>query len=134
MRPFNDFETRNLKFLVDRQVECATIQVTETGLKKSILDATAPVRAYLKDNGIHDYENQPQGELGKRYVETYILTDTSQIHTRTSLYRPITKKGDPRMWVNKVRGVEFVRPDDIFAIIADQGILYVVNLLVELIR
>ena len=128
MRPFNDFETRNLKFLVDRQVECATIQVTETGLKKSILDATAPVRAYLKDNGIHDYENQPQGELGKRYVETYILTDTSQIHTRTSLYRPITKKGDPRMWVNKVRGVEFVRPDDIFAIIADQGILYVVNL------
>lgn len=128
MRPFNDFETRNLKFLVDQQVECSTIQVTETGLKKSILDATAPVRVYLKDNGIHDYENQPQGELGKRLVETYILTETSQILTRTSLYRPMTKKGDPRMWVNKVRGVEFLRPNDIFALIAEKGLLYVVNL------
>lgn len=48
MRPYNSFETKNVKFLVDKQIEFATIQITETGLKKSILDATAPVRAYLR--------------------------------------------------------------------------------------
>ncbi len=56
MRPYNTFETKNVKFLVDKQVEFATIQITETGLKKGILDATAPVRAFLKEKGLHDYE------------------------------------------------------------------------------
>ncbi len=128
MRPYNSFEAKNVKFLVDNQIQFATIQITETGLKKSILDATAPVRAYFKENGIHDYEVQPQGELGKRLIETYILTETSQYPTKISLYRPITKKGDPRLWVNKVRGVEFLRANDIFAIIAYERILYTVNL------
>lgn len=128
MRKYNEFEKKNVRFLVDKQIQFATIQVTETGLRKSILDATAPVRAYFKESGIHDYENQPQGELGKRYIETYIVTETGKHRTKTSLYRPITKKGDPRMWVNKIRGVEFLRADDIFAIIAFNGILYVINL------
>lgn len=128
MRPYNDFETRNVKFLVDNQVQFASIQITETGLKKSILDATAPVRAYFKENGIHDYELQPQGELGKRLIDTYILTETNKYLTKTSLYRPLTKKGDPRLWVNKVRGVEFLRADDIFAVIAYKGFLYTINL------
>ncbi len=128
MRPYNEFEAKNVKFLVDNQVSFATIQITETGLKKSILDATAPVRAYLKENGIHDYEQQPQGELGKRLINTLILTSTEEHFTKTSLYRPITKKGDPRMWVNKVRGVDFLHADDIFAIIAYGGLLYTVNL------
>lgn len=128
MRPYNSFEARNVKFLVDEQIQFATIQITETGLKKSILDATAPVRAYFKENGIHDYETQPQGELGKRLIDTYILDETNQYPTKTSLYRPITKKGDPRMWVNKVRDVEFLQADDIFAIIANKGIFYTINL------
>ncbi len=128
MRPYNAFEAENVRFLVDKQVQFATIQVTETGLKKSILDATAPVRAYFKENGIHDYETQPQGELGKRLIDTYILTSSDQYLTKTSLYRPITKKRDPRLWVNKVRGVDFLHADDIFAIIAYRDLLYTVNL------
>lgn len=128
MRSFNAFETRNIKFLVDKQVDHATIQITETGLKKSILDATAPVRAYFLEHKIHDYSKQLQGELGKRLLDTYILDEAAQYLTKTSLYRPLTKKGDPRMWINKVRGVEFLRANDIFAIIAHKGLLYIVNL------
>ncbi len=128
MRPFNDFETKNVKLLVDKQVDYATVQITETGLNKSILDATAPVRTYFTEHGIHDYDNQPQGELGKRLIDTYILDETSQYLTKTSLYRPLTKKGDPRMWVNKVRGVEFLRANDIFVIIAHKGLLFVINI------
>lgn len=128
MRPFNDFETRNVRLLVNKQIDYATIQITETGLKKSILDATAPVRAYFLEHGVHDYDNQPQGELGKRFIDTYILDEASKYFTKTSLYRPLTKKGDSRMWVNKVRGLEFLRANDIFAIITHKGLLYVVNL------
>ncbi len=128
MRPYNALETKNVKFLVDKQVEFTTIQITETGLKKSILDATASVRAYFKEKNVHDYETQLQGPEHKRIINTYILTEDAQYLTKTSLYRPVTKKGDPRLWVNKVRDVEFLRANDIFAIIAHRGILFAVNL------
>lgn len=128
MRPYNAFETGNVKFLVDKQVEFTTIQITETGLKKSILDATSPVRTYLKEKNVHDYETQLQGPEHKRLIDTYILTEDSRYFTKTSLYRPVTKKGDPRLWVNKVRDVEFLRANDIFAIIAYKEFLYAVNL------
>ena len=128
MRPYNAIETRNVKFLVDKQVEFTTIQITETGLKKSILDATSPVRAYLKEKKIHDYGIQPQGPEHKHVIDTYILTETALHLTKTSLYRPVTKKGDPRLWVNKVRDVEFLHANDIFALIAYKNILYALNL------
>lgn len=128
MRPYNALETKNVKFLVDKQVEFTTIQITETGLRKSILDATAPVRTYLKEKNVHDYEIQCQGPEHKHIIDTCILTEDAQYLTKTSLYRPVTKKGDPRLWVNKVRDVEFLRANDIFAIIAHRCILYTVNL------
>ena len=128
MRPYNAFETQNVKFLVDKQIEFATIQITQTGLKKSILDATAPVRAYFKEKNVHDYDLQLQGPEHKRIVDTYIMTETARFLTKTSLYRPVTKKGDPRLWVNKIRDVEFLRANDIFAIIAHKNIFFTVNL------
>lgn len=128
MRPYNALETKNVKFLVDKQVDFTTIQITETGLKKSILDATAPVRAFFKEKNVHDYEAQLQGPEHKRIIDTFILTETAQYRTKTSLYRPVTKTGDPRLWVNKVRDVEFLRANDIFALIAHSGTLYAVNL------
>ena len=128
MRTYNIFETNNVKFLVNKQIEFSTIQITETGLKKSILDATAPVRAYLKEKNVHDYDSQLQGQEYKHVIDTYILTEATRFFTKTSLYRPVTKKGDPRLWVNKVRDVEFLKANDIFALIAHRNILFVVNL------
>ena len=128
MRPYNAFEAKNVKFLVDRQIEFATIQITETGLNKSILDATAPVRAYLKEKNIHDYDLQLQGPEHKRVIDTFIMTEATRYPTKTSLYRPVTKKGDPRLWVNKIRDVEFLRANDIFALIAHNNILFAINL------
>lgn len=128
MRPYNAFETKNVKFLVDKQIEFVTIQITETGLNKSILDATAPVRAYFKEKNVHDYDLQLQGPEHKRVIDTYIMTETTQFHTKTSLYRPITKKGDPRLWINKVRDLEFLRANDIFTFIAHKNILFTINL------
>lgn len=128
MRPFNAFEDSNAKFLVSKQVDFATIEATETGLKKSILDATAPVRAFLKEKGVHNYMEQQQGPAHKKLVRTYIVDECAEYPTFSSLYRPVTKKGDPRIWINKVRGVSFLQPNDIFAIIVNEQVLYVVNL------
>lgn len=128
MRRYNVLEAKNVKFLVDSQIEFATIQATETGLRKNILDATAPVRAYLKKYDVHDYNSQLQGPDHKRMVDTCILTATAKYITKTSLYRPVTKKGDPRLWINKVRGLDFLMPDDIFIIIAHRDLLYAVNI------
>ena len=128
MRPYSDFESANVRFLVDKQVDFVTLQITETGLKKSILDATAPVRAYFVEKAIHDYNLQLQGPEHKRLIDTFIFTESAAYETKTSLYRPVTKKGDPRLWINKVKNYDFLRADDIFALIAHDGILHAVNL------
>lgn len=124
MRQFNDFESCNVRFLVNKRIEFATIQITETGYGKGILDATAPVRAYFKEKGVHDYELQAQGD--KVLKPTAILTETGIFNTSCSLYRPKTKKGDPRMWVYGSK--DLILPDNIFCIIAHDGLLYIINL------
>ena len=126
MREYNNFEVRNVRFLVNKQIAYATIQITQTGYIKGILDATAPVRAYLLEKGVHDFTNQPKGPEHKRLVNSYILTDSEIKQTQTSLYRPVTKDGDPRMWVYKLK--DYVEPDDIFAVIIYEGSFFIVNL------
>lgn len=126
MRPYNDFENKNIKFLVNNQVDFTTIQITETGLKKSTLDATEPVRVYFAENNLHDYSTQPQGQEHKILIPTRIFTDSDIIETQTSLYRPNTKHGDPRLWIYRFQ--QYVSTNDIFALIVFDRILYVVNI------
>ena len=58
MRSFTPFEKRNMEYLVNHNVKFTQVQITATGLKKSILDATTPMRTYFKENNVHDYELQ----------------------------------------------------------------------------
>lgn len=54
MRAFNKFELNNLAYLTSQSIEYTLVQITATGYKKSILDATEPMRQYFKDRGMHD--------------------------------------------------------------------------------
>lgn len=99
MRPFNEFEQNNLKFLVNHNVKFTQVEVTSTGLKKYILDSTVPMRTYFLENNIHNYEEQEQGQEYKVTRRAIILTDTEKKETNVKFYRPNTKKGDPRMWI-----------------------------------
>jgi len=38
---------------------------TETGMQKSIMDATAGLREYFQETGFHDYDTQAQGPDAK---------------------------------------------------------------------
>ena len=99
MRPFNLFEQKNLKFLVNHNIKFTQVEITPTGLRKSILDSTAPMRAYFLENGIHNYEEQSQGPENKVFIKAAVLTEGNQFDTKVSFYRPNTKMGDPRMWI-----------------------------------
>ena len=125
MRAFTPLELKNQQYLVNLGISFTQVQITETGLQKSILDATAPMRAYFKENSVHDYELQLQGPENKFLVPTHILSFQSVLDTQTSLYRPVTKKGDPRLWIYKLQA--FTQPDDIHILIAHGGELFVIN-------
>lgn len=116
-----------MEYLVNHNVKFTQVQITATGLKKSILDATTPMRTYLKENNVHNYELQSKGQEHKVTIPTHILTSFGIITTQTSFYRPETKDGDPRLWIYRLK--ETTEADDIHVIIAmNPSDLYVINI------
>lgn len=126
MRKLTSTEQNKIKLLTKNQVSLTLIEPTETGLKKSIMDATGSVRNYLKDENIHDYESQKQGPDSKIMIPTIIHTGFKTIKSKASLYRPITKSGDPRIWFYSLTKV--ADPNDIIAITHYEEKLQVFNL------
>lgn len=114
MRKLNDVEQNKIKILTKNQVSLTLIEPTETGLKKSIMDATGSVRSFLKSKNIHDYDLQNQGPGYKVLIPTVIHTGFKTIKSKASLYRPITKSGDPRIWFYSL--TQIADPNDIIAI------------------
>lgn len=123
MRQFNEFEINNFSFLANLGIRYTTFQTYWTSLDKYYFDAIAPIRAFLLEEGIHDYSAQEQGP--KEYKDGYLLTDTLMIPAKASLYRPKTKKGDPRLWFSKLNN--YTDADDIFAMFHIDGTLYIIN-------
>lgn len=126
MRSFTAFEQENLKFLVNHNVKFTQVEITPTGLGKGILDSTAPMRAYFIEEGVHNYEEQLQGQEHKVMRDAVILTETNQLITQVSFYRPITKKGDPRMWIYKLSS--YTRGNDIHVLFYFERKLYSINI------
>lgn len=125
----SDFDiTEAIRFFNVHSVEAAYLVPTAVGLGKSIMDATSPLRLYLKEKQIHNYEGQTQGPEGKKTVETFFVTETNLIPTRASLYRPQAKgkEGDPRIWFSKLPS--YASPNNLLGVIAFNNALYVVNL------
>lgn len=114
MRKLTESEQNKIKLLTKNQVSLTLIEPTETGLKKSIMDATGSVRNFLKSENIHDYELQSQGPNYKILIPTIIHTGFETIKSQASLYRPVTKNGDPRIWFYKM--IKIAEANDIIAI------------------
>jgi hypothetical protein len=105
-------------------IEAAFFVPTKTGLAKSIIDAHFTLREYLRINEIHDYEQQDQGD--KVYLECHLIKCSSAHESRISLYRPNTKKGDPRFWISKLG--EICTDSDLIALYVRNGSIYIINL------
>jgi hypothetical protein len=114
VRKLTDIEQKKIKLLTKNQVSLTLIEPTETGLKKSIMDATGSVRSFLKSENIHDYDQQLQGPNYKVLIPTIIHTGFKTIKSQASLYRPVTKSGDPRIWFYNM--TKIAEANDIIAI------------------
>ena len=70
-----------LPLFSELNLDMSFLYITETGYTKGIIDATIPVRNFLRKNNLHDYETQDQGqkengvELG---LELFSLTQMGQ--------------------------------------------------------
>lgn len=107
MNPYflpNDTEQKMIKIIQNYcRNEFTLIRMTPTMLKKSIIDASDTFRGILKENNVIDYSALNQGE--KEYRESAIITTNYIDRRKTSLYRPKTKKGDPRFWISSFTNV-----------------------------
>lgn len=126
MRALTSVEQSKIKLLTKNQVSLTLIEPTETGLKKSIMDATGSVRSFLKENSIHDYDIQGQGPENKVQINAKIYKDFHIIDSSASLYRPQTKNGDPRIWFSGLTKV--ANPNDIVALIFYSDSFHIFNL------
>lgn len=119
-------ESANLACLNRAGISSTLLYVTGTGLRKGILDATEPLRAMLKAARVHDYTLQGQGETNKKVLEATIHTADRPTPVGVSLYRPKTKKGDPRIWFYGFR--QFTEPDDVYAVFVSRSQIHLLNL------
>ena len=126
MRLLTESEEGKLKVLTENSVSLTLIEPTENGLKKSIMDATGIVRNYLKENGVHDYNLQGQGPESKIILEALIYSDFTTYKSKVSLYRPKTKKGDPRIWFSGL--TKFSNANDILALVCFDDKIHIINL------
>lgn len=107
-------------------VPVAFLVPTPTGYGKSIMDATGPIRELFKNANLHNYETQLQGQENKVMIESYFVYPDRMRETAASLYRPVTKKGDPRIWFKDLKS--YCSPCNLLAIIIIEKRIYVINL------
>jgi hypothetical protein len=107
-------------------IEYALLFLTETGLKKALLDATQPLRTLLSSKDIHDYYSQGQGGDCKVVLQAVYLDGQDQHEVKTSLYRPQTKNGDPRIWFSRLG--KLAAPGEVLALFCIGRGLYFINL------
>lgn len=121
-----------LPVFAETGVSVAFLVPTPTGYEKSIMDAISPVRELLKNEHIHSYEQQKQGPAYKHMVQSFFVTADGMIETEASLYRPVTKNGDPRIWFKNLK--KHCRPCNLLALTVFDGSIYVMNLSNEAVR
>lgn len=126
MRDLTEIELIRLNEFTKNDIEFALIEPTATGLKKSIMDATDPIRLHLNKHNIHNYDQQTQGPGYKVMISAYLLTIGQPLPAIASLYRPISKKGDPRIWFTGLK--KYANPNDIIAILIFQKKFYLINI------
>jgi len=126
MRQLTIQEEDKLKVLTENSISLTLIEPTETGLKKSIMDATGTVRNYLRKNNFHDYNLQVQGPESKIMIDALIYEADKVNKSRASLYRSKTKKGDPRIWFTGL--TKHSNPNDVLVLTGFEDKLHVLNL------
>jgi hypothetical protein len=125
----NQAEDKMITEIVKRaKTEYTLIRLTGTMLKKSIIDASETFRVMLKDTNIVDYYQLRPG-IDKLMLTGTMLT-TSEKDCLVSIYRPLTKKGDPRFCIYGLKSM--LQEDDMVLVTIFNGRLVVIPLVKDL--
>ena len=74
MRELSELEKTRIQILINMGIPFTLIEPTETGLRKSIMDATSSVRDFLLEQNLHDYSTQKQGaSKNKVIIKSFLL-------------------------------------------------------------
>ena len=119
--PLNDV----ISLLSKYNIAASYLVPTPTGMEKSIMDATAPLRTYLKENGLHNYDAQFQGTENKKLIEAKFIFEDRIESVKVSFYRPETKSGDPRVWIYGL--TNFAKSFNLISLFVYQNTLYIFN-------
>ncbi len=92
--------SKAIEQLTSFEISASFFVTTETALKKSIIDAHQSLRSFFAREGLHDFSIQRQGE--KRELPLKVFSRGGVFDAKISLYRPETKKGDPRFWISRL--------------------------------
>jgi hypothetical protein len=125
-RELTPTEESNLQIVRGSAGDYALLFITANGLEKSYLDATLPLRTLFKDKRIHDFNVQVQGPANKVMLGAVVVEDNKMSQIRFSLYRPITKQGDPRFWPSNF--TNFAKENDVFCVFVHGRQVHFVNL------
>ena len=116
-----------LPLFSELNLDMSFLYITETGYEKGIMDATLPVRNFLRKNNLHDYETQGQGQKENGVeLQTQMILHDSTVELTASLYRPKTKNGDSRIWFRGIK--KYCDANSFIALATDKKQLYVLNL------
>ena len=127
MRALTEDEAKFAELAKNSDKAYCLVHMTFTMLDKSISDATFEIRRFLESERLHNYESQSQGEEGKKFVPVVLVRgDGSHKHTKMSVYRPVSKNGDPRFNIYDAKKI--VQPDDILMMVNDAGRIVVFNI------
>lgn len=119
--PLNDV----ISLLSKYNIAASYLVPTPTGMEKSIMDATAPLRSYLKENNIHNYDEQFQGAENKKLIEAKFIFEDRLENVKVSFYRPETKSGDPRIWIYGL--TKYAKSFNLISLFVYQHKLYIFN-------
>ena len=117
--------TETLSWFRSNSFKVSFLVPTETGLNKSIMDATQDFREFLASENMHVFDEQKQGTENKKLIETILISKNQMYETQTSLYRPQTKSGDPRLWVYELG--KHAKSGDLLAFLISENKLIVIN-------
>lgn len=124
MRELTEIEIQNESFLKEHEIRFAKVLLTENILSHHIFDASQSIERFLKEEHIHDFDSQNNGD--KKYITTHLLTFKEDQIIHTSVYKA-TKRGDKRMWFG-AEILSITNPDDIYIMMAKNGELFILNM------
>ncbi len=119
--------TKTRKLFLRYKLTAEFLSPTQTGLTKSYMDAIIDFSNFLKKHKIHDFDKQQQGQAHKVTINpsSKYYYNNSLIYKEVAFFRPMSKKGDKRIRIEKLD--HHCKPHDLLAFVLIGNQIEIIN-------